>query len=41
MKDGTTQMWTIKAFTVNTQIPDTDFAFDSKAHAGVSVEDLR
>jgi outer membrane lipoprotein carrier protein len=41
MKDGSTQTWTIKAFTVNTTIPDTDFTFDPKAHAGVSVEDLR
>lgn len=41
MKDGSTQTWTIKGFTVNTTIPDADFAFDPKAHAGVSVEDLR
>jgi outer membrane lipoprotein carrier protein len=41
MKDGSTQTWTIKGFTVNTVIPDTDFAFDPKAHAGVSIEDLR
>lgn len=41
MKDGTTQTWTIKGFTVNTPIPDADFAFDPKTHAGVSIEDLR
>jgi outer membrane lipoprotein carrier protein len=41
MKDGSTQTWTIKGFTVNTVIPDADFAFDPKAHAGVSIEDLR
>lgn len=41
MKDGSTQTWTIKSFTTNTPIPDTDFTFDTKAHSGVSVEDLR
>jgi outer membrane lipoprotein-sorting protein len=41
MKDGSTQTWTIKGFTVNTPIPDADFAFDAKTHAGVSIEDLR
>lgn len=41
MKDGSTQTWTIKTFTVNTPVPDSDFAFDPKAHAGVSIEDLR
>jgi outer membrane lipoprotein carrier protein len=41
MKDGTTQTWTIKSFVSNTPIPDTEFTFDPKAHAGVSVEDLR
>ncbi len=41
MKDGSTQTWTIKGFTVNTTLPDTDFTFDSKLHAGVSIEDLR
>jgi outer membrane lipoprotein carrier protein len=41
MKDGGTQTWTIKTFNVNAAVPDSDFAFDPKAHAGVSVEDLR
>jgi outer membrane lipoprotein-sorting protein len=41
MKDGSTQTYSIKSFTTNTVIPDTDFVFDTKAHAGVSVEDLR
>jgi outer membrane lipoprotein-sorting protein len=41
MKDGTTQTWTIKGFTVNTPIPDADFTFDPKTHPGVSIEDLR
>lgn len=41
MKDGSTQTYTIKAFSSNTPIPDTDFTFDTKAHPGVSVEDLR
>ena len=41
MKDGSTQTYTIKSFVTNAPIPDTDFAFDTKAHPGVSVEDLR
>lgn len=41
MKDGTAQTWTIKSFASNTPIADTEFTFDTKAHAGVSVEDLR
>jgi outer membrane lipoprotein carrier protein len=41
MKDGTTQTYTIKSFTPNVAIPDADFTFDTKAHPGVSVEDLR
>lgn len=41
MKDGSSQIWTIKTFSPNIPIPDADFAFDTKAHPGVSVEDLR
>lgn len=41
MKDGSTQTYTIKSFTPNVPIPDTDFTFDAKAHPGVSVEDMR
>lgn len=41
MKDGTTQVYTIKSFAGNTAIPDTDFTFNAKAHPGVDVEDLR
>lgn len=41
MKDGTTQTYSIKSFTTNAVIPDSDFVFDPKSHAGVSVEDLR
>ena len=41
MKDGSTQTYTIKTFAGSTPIPDTDFVFDTKAHKGISVEDLR
>ena len=41
MKDGTSQTYSIKSFTPNSVIPDSDFVFDTKAHPGVSVEDLR
>jgi outer membrane lipoprotein-sorting protein len=41
MKDGSVQTYTIKSFAGGTAIPDTDFVFDTKAHKGVSVEDLR
>lgn len=41
MKDGTTQIYTIKTFAGSTPIADTDFVFDSKLHKGVSIEDLR
>lgn len=41
MKDGSTQTYTIKSFVANAPMPDSDFTFDPKAHAGVSVEDLR
>jgi outer membrane lipoprotein carrier protein len=40
MKDGSTQTYTIKSFTPNAAIPDTDFTFNVKAHPGVSVENL-
>jgi outer membrane lipoprotein carrier protein len=41
MKDGSAQTYTLKNFETNTNIPDTDFSFNAKAHPGVSVEDLR
>lgn len=41
MRDGTTQTYTIKSFTPNAPIADTEFTFDKKAHPGVSVEDIR
>ncbi|MCE3278686.1 MAG: outer rane lipoprotein carrier protein LolA [Bacteroidetes bacterium] len=41
MKDGSSQTYTIKSFTANAAIPDTDFTFNAKAHPGISVEDLR
>lgn len=41
MKDGSTQTYTIKTFVGSTPIPDTDFVFDTKAHKGISVDDLR
>lgn len=41
MKDGTTHTYVIKSFAGNTVIPDTDFTFNTKAHPGVAVEDLR
>ena len=41
MKDGTTQTYTIKTFVCSAVIPDTDFVFDTKAHKGISIEDLR
>lgn len=41
MKDGSTHTYEIKKFETNAAIPDTDFVFNTKAHPGVSVEDLR
>lgn len=41
MKDGSSQTFLVKSFTPNTDIPDSYFTFNTKAHAGVSVEDLR
>lgn len=41
MKDGTTQTYTIKSFAGNGDIPDSNFSFNTKAHPGISVEDLR
>jgi outer membrane lipoprotein-sorting protein len=41
MKDGSTHTYEIKKFETNTAIPDTDFAFNTKAHPGISIEDLR
>lgn len=41
MKDGSSQTFTVKSFVANADIPDTNFSFNTKAHPGVSVEDLR
>jgi len=41
MKDGTVQLYTIKSFLGNGDIPDANFTFNTKAHPGISVEDLR
>jgi outer membrane lipoprotein-sorting protein len=41
MKDGTTQTYTIKSFVGGAAIPDTEFTFDTKAHKGITIEDLR
>lgn len=41
MRDGSTQTYTIKSFTPNAPLADTEFTFDKKAHPGVSVEDIR
>lgn len=41
MKDGTTQTYTIASFLTNEVIPDANFTFNEKLHAGVTVEDLR
>jgi outer membrane lipoprotein-sorting protein len=41
MKDGSTHTYEIKSFATNTEMPDTNFVFNAKAHPGISVEDLR
>ena len=41
MKDGSTHTYMIKNFDANIAISDTEFTFNSKAHTGVSIEDLR
>ena len=41
MKDGTVQTFTIKSFVGNVDIPDSSFSFNTKAHPGISMEDLR
>ncbi len=41
MKDGSTHTYEIKSFATNTEMPDTNFVFNTKAHPGISVEDLR
>jgi outer membrane lipoprotein carrier protein len=41
MKDGSTQLYSIKSFAGNVALADTDFVFNTKAHPGVAVEDLR
>jgi outer membrane lipoprotein carrier protein len=40
MKDGSTQTYTIKSFTPNAPLTDTDFIFDKKAHPGVTIEEI-
>jgi outer membrane lipoprotein-sorting protein len=41
MKDGTTQTYTIKTFTPNSDMKDTMFTWDQKSHPGVEPIDLR
>ncbi len=41
MKDGSTQTYAIKTFEANAVIADSEFTFNTKAHPGISVEDLR
>ncbi len=41
MKDGSIQIYSIKSFVGNSDIPDSNFTFNTKAHTGISVEDLR
>ncbi len=41
MKDGSTHTYEIKSFATNTEMLDTNFVFNTKAHPGISVEDLR
>ena len=41
MKDGSTQLYTIKTFTPNVDMKDPLFVFDTKAHPGIEVVDLR
>ncbi len=41
MKDGSTHTYEIKKFETNTAIADSDFTFNTKAHPGISIEDLR
>jgi outer membrane lipoprotein-sorting protein len=41
MKDGTSQVITVKTFTPNGQMNDTMFLWDKKAHPGVEEIDLR
>lgn len=41
MKDGTSQVITVKSFTPNTEMNDSMFIWDKKAHPGVEEIDLR
>lgn len=41
MKDGTSQLYSIKSFTGNIPMTDADFIFNPKTHPGVTIEDLR
>lgn len=41
MKDGTSQVITVKSFTPNTEMKDAMFTWDKKAHPGVEEIDLR
>jgi outer membrane lipoprotein-sorting protein len=40
-KNGNEYQYDISGFTPNANVPDSDFAFDTKAHPGVEVVDLR
>jgi outer membrane lipoprotein-sorting protein len=41
MKDGNVFDYTINTFVTDIEIPDTTFVFDTKAHPGIDVVDLR
>lgn len=41
MKDGSTVLYTIKAFTPNVEMKDERFTFDAKMYPGVEIVDLR
>jgi len=40
-KNGTHYTYTVKSFTPNIPVPDSEFTFNAKAHPGVEVVDLR
>jgi outer membrane lipoprotein-sorting protein len=40
-KDGSSITYNVKTFTPNTEVPDTTFQFDLKAHPGVQVIEMR
>jgi outer membrane lipoprotein-sorting protein len=41
MKDGSSQTYTIKSFTPNAVIADSEFTFNTKAHPGIEINDLK